>query len=189
MITAIKRVRAKEMGLKKASRLYEVPKTSLKRYVLQTDKSPEEVVNSCIGRKPILPKELEKKLVEYLLEMERSFFGMTRGDLRRFAFQLAMKNNIKNPFNKNEETAGRGWYDHFLRRHKNVLSERQPTATSTARVRGFTREALKGFYDLLEEAYQKFHFPATRIYNVDETGKKDSPRSPPCLMSSYELIM
>ena len=84
-------------------------------------------------------------------------------------------NNIKNPFNKTEETAGRGWYDHFLRRHKKVLSERKPTATSTARVRGFTKEALKIFYDLLEGAYQKSNFPATRIYNVDETGKKDLP--------------
>ena len=73
MIMAIKKVRAKEMGLKKASRLYEVPKTSLKRYVLQTEKSPEEAVNSCLGRKPILPKELEKMLVDYLLRMERTF--------------------------------------------------------------------------------------------------------------------
>jgi hypothetical protein len=67
--------------------------------------------------------------------------------------------------------AGRGWYDLFMRRHKDILSVRKPTGTSKSRVHGFTKAAVNEFFNLLMEAYEKHKFPASRIYNVDETGK------------------
>ncbi|GBP35501.1 hypothetical protein EVAR_20011_1 [Eumeta japonica] len=47
MIEAVKSVREKKMGLKKAVKLYNVPKTTLQRFV-HSDQPPEEVVNTNI---------------------------------------------------------------------------------------------------------------------------------------------
>ncbi|GBP32552.1 hypothetical protein EVAR_23964_1 [Eumeta japonica] len=86
MIEAVKSVREKKMGLKKAVKLYNVPKTTLQRFV-HSDQPPEEVVNTNIGRKPVLPPQLEENLVSYLLTMESKFYGLTRQDVRKMAYQ------------------------------------------------------------------------------------------------------
>lgn len=57
----------------------------------------------------------------------------------------------------------------FLARHKEI-SPCQPTGTSYARVKGFTKENVESFFDLLEKEFELFKFLPTRIYNVDETG-------------------
>jgi hypothetical protein len=77
MIRAINSIREKKMGLKKAVKQFNVPKTTLKRYANQTSKTPEECVATRIGRKSILPPALEEELVDYVLELEKRFFGFT----------------------------------------------------------------------------------------------------------------
>lgn len=62
------------------------------------------VVDTKLGRKSYLGDEIENKLVEYVLILERTFFRMTRDDLCRMAYQLAVKNKLKHPFSG--ETAG-----------------------------------------------------------------------------------
>jgi hypothetical protein len=51
-----------------------------------------------LRRKPVIPLALEEKLDEYLLLIERKYFGCTRDDVRRLAFQSAVQNKIPNPF-------------------------------------------------------------------------------------------
>ncbi|XP_044726877.1 uncharacterized protein LOC123290680 [Chrysoperla carnea] len=89
-------------------------------------------------------------------------------DMRRLAHQLALKNNIKNPFKGG--FAGRYWLKGFLKRHQEILSIRQSTGTSQARANGFTKERMDEFYDNLEKIQADKHFPAARIFNVDESG-------------------
>nr|CAH7747810.1 unnamed protein product [Callosobruchus chinensis] len=100
--------------------------------------------------------------------MEGLFYGLTRMDLRRLAYQVAVQNNIENPFR--EGVAGRYWLKGFLKRHQNILSVRQPTGTSYARRNGFTRERMNEFYNNLETIQSTTSFPPSRIFNVDETG-------------------
>ncbi|GBP88563.1 hypothetical protein EVAR_21771_1 [Eumeta japonica] len=83
---------------------------------IEAVRSKNSLVHKPLGRKPILPPELEEKLVEYILIMEAKYYGLTRMDVRRMAYQLASKNNLPNHF-KNQ-VAGRAWLDLFLRRHK-----------------------------------------------------------------------
>ena len=75
-------------------------------------------------------------------------------DLRRLAYQLAIKNTLPHPFKTGE--AGRAWADLFLQRHKAVLSVRKPTGMSYARACGFNKENVEKFFDILEEAYTAY---------------------------------
>jgi hypothetical protein len=47
-----------------------------------------------LGRKPIIPPALEEKLVQYPLLIERKYFGYTRDDVRRLAFQFDVRGSV-----------------------------------------------------------------------------------------------
>ncbi|KAJ4430465.1 hypothetical protein ANN_22681 [Periplaneta americana] len=97
------------MGSFKAARIYNVPQTTLERYVKDEIKSPTDVVKTKLGRKQYLPSDLEKDLAEHCILLEERYFGLSQKDLRRSAFQLAEKNGIAHPFSKESESAGRKW--------------------------------------------------------------------------------
>lgn len=156
------------MGLLKAAKHFEVPKTTLRRLALEIRLSPKEVVGKKLGRKPTLPDGVEKELVDYLLLMESKFYGFTTMDVRRMAYQLAARNGIEHHFAG--ECAGRAWFDHFLRRHREKLANRKSTGISHARTGDFNRERVKNFYDKLETEYLKHNYPPDRVWNVDEIG-------------------
>jgi hypothetical protein len=71
---AIMAVRNKKMGLLRASKLFEVPKSTLKDKVKSNEQNIEKIVNIRIGRKPVLPESLENTLVSYCLIMEKTIF-------------------------------------------------------------------------------------------------------------------
>jgi len=74
--------------------------------VKDTSRSPEEIVNVHLGRKIVLPSELENKLVEYRVIMDQSYYGLRRQDIKRIDFQLAIRNGLKRPFNQEDSEAG-----------------------------------------------------------------------------------
>lgn len=157
------------MGWKKAVKIFGVPKTTLMRLSKEKYGKPEEASKVKMGRPTVLSTELEDELVKYCLAMEASFFGLTRSDLRRMAFQLAESNNIRHPFSK-EIMAGKKWLTLFLKRHKKHLSVRRPTGTSFARAVGFNHENVSKFFDLLASAFEKHTYTPDRVFNVDESG-------------------
>nr|CAH7736079.1 unnamed protein product [Callosobruchus chinensis] len=163
MISAVAAVQTKKMGHLKHSVF---PERRCFVLLRKKNDSIAEVVDKPIGRKSVLDRDIESQLVDYILVMEGLFYGLTRMDLRRLAYQVA--NNIENPFR--EGVAGRYWLKGFLKRHQNILSVRQPTETSYARGNGFTRERMNEFYDNLETIQSTTSFPLSRIFNVDETG-------------------
>lgn len=169
MKKAIEAIRTKQMGWKKAAKTFEVPKTTLMRLSMEKYGAPAKAASVRAGRPTVLPPELEEQLREYCLVMESTFFGLTRRDLRRMAYQLAERNGIKHPFVKNN-MAGRAWLDLFMKRHKDRISIRKPTGTSFARSVGFNKENVSMFFDNLESAFKKHSYPANRVFNVDESG-------------------
>lgn len=84
MAKAVKAVKEKTMGLKKAVKMYSVPRSTLQR-LCRIEKPIEEVINIKLGRPTIMPRELEEELVKYILVMESKFHGLTRNDVRRMA--------------------------------------------------------------------------------------------------------
>lgn len=169
MRKAIEDVRNKKMGSLKASKLYKVPRTTLRRLAAKVDVSTEEATCAKLGRKPTLPQELEKQLVQYVLTMEAKLFGLVRKDVMSLAYQLAIKNNIAHPFSAKNESAGKDWLKSFLERYPE-LSFRRPTGTSFARAKGFNKESVNHFFDLYEKLMDNYKFPPEKIFNVDETG-------------------
>ena len=168
MIAAINAVKSKKLGIRDAARHFKVPKSTLHRLSSKPDSLGEIVASTSLGRNSILPPQLEEELVVYLLQMEKTFYGLTRNDVRKIAFELAERNNIEHPFT--DGMAGRAWFDHFMYRHKNRLSVRKSTGTSYARALGFSKESVGKFFDILEQEFEKHSYPADRIFNVDESG-------------------
>lgn len=167
MQQAVTCVRTKKMGYSKAAKMFKVPRTTLRRLAASV-LPPEECVNTRLGRKPVMPPEIEAQLVDYLLEMENRFFGFTKNDVRKMAYQLAVRNNLQHPFGRNEE-AGRVWLDYFIRRHPK-LTIHKPTSTSFSRVTGFNKGSVSVFYKMLKNVYNEHSYNADRIFNVDEIG-------------------
>ena len=100
MKAAIEAIRNKEMGSYKASRVFNVPHTTLECNVKDRQKSASETVKTKLVRKQVPPCEAENYLAEHCLLMERKFFGLTVADVMRLAYQLAVRNGIKTSFTR-----------------------------------------------------------------------------------------
>lgn len=178
MLLAINAVMEGRMGYLLSSHTYNVPKSSLEDRVkkIKGGKSKDEVFRKCPAtEKCVFTDELEGMLVEHVKTMESRLFGLTKTDLRRLAFQLAERNNLNHPFNKETGLAGLDWVSGFFKRHPE-LSLRSPEPTSAARAMGFNRAVVSSFFNLLDTLYVKHSFNATRIYNMDETGLTSVPK-------------
>ncbi|KAJ2937691.1 hypothetical protein O0L34_g17502 [Tuta absoluta] len=157
--------------------MYGVPKATLKRRF--DDKNLRaKGEKQIIGSTGDLTPDLEKKLVEHILELERCLYGITPTDVRNLAFKIAEQNGLNHRFNKEKETAGKKWYYGFLKRHPE-LSLRQPRATSFNRATAFNKPAVKDFFEKLENIMDKHDInDPRRIFNVDETGLTTEQRKP-----------
>lgn len=95
-------------------------------------KSKEIKVKLQLEMKPCFTENVNNKLVNYCLEMESRFFGLTKRDISKIAFQIAKKNQLFNRFNKNFKAAGRKWFNTFMRRNGQYLSKRRKQPSSAA---------------------------------------------------------
>ena len=155
-----------------ASRAYGIPRTTLQQYVnAKTRKrqlSSEHVIGHT-GRYPALGAEFEKELSDHAKRLSELFFGITKEQLCKLAYELAWKNGMQHPFNKDKRAAGDDWFYGFMSRNP-ALSLRKPESTSITRVMGFRRSEVNRFFDNLKEVYKKENFDPSRIFNADETG-------------------
>ncbi|KAK2180315.1 hypothetical protein NP493_450g01010 [Ridgeia piscesae] len=80
------------------------------------------------GFRKVFTDEQEQKLCTYILRTEDVLLGLSRGDVRHVAYQMAVRNNLPHNFNNNTEMAGDDWLMSFRHRHPE-LSLRTPEAT------------------------------------------------------------
>lgn len=169
MQNAISAVRTGEMGIKKASGVFHVPKTTLRRRARDKNKLAKDGMKDLGGIRPVFTEAMELDLVNYITNMEVMLFGLTINDIRSLAYQVAQRNGLSDAFGNDKDKVGRDWLNGFLRRHPQIAL-RTPEATSAARARGFNKVSVGKFFDILESAFDKHHFAPNNIYNVDETG-------------------
>ena len=82
MELAINAIKQNKIGFLKASKIFNVPKSTLRRH------SKEQNIlgnggHKHLGRHVDLPSDIEKQLVQHILELESRFYGLTPLDLRR----------------------------------------------------------------------------------------------------------
>lgn len=77
MRRAIIAVRNKEVGLGRASKTFEVPKSTLKDKVNSGEANLNKLVKTKLGRKSVLDNDLEQSLVKYCLDTEARFYGLS----------------------------------------------------------------------------------------------------------------
>nr|CAI5865938.1 unnamed protein product [Callosobruchus analis] len=169
MRRAILAVRAKEMGLKRASNHFGVPKSTLKDKVNSKVKDIDQLVHSRLGRKPVLGDQLENILISYCLEMEKRFYGLRTKDVKKMAFLLAERNGLPHPFTEKNHSAGWKWLRSFMKRHPQ-LSFRRPQPTSMGRIKGFKKDKVDEFFDIFEPLMEIIKHSPNKLYNCDETG-------------------
>lgn len=186
MKQAIQKLKNKEMGFRKASEIYGVPKTTLKRRFdryKETD-DLDKAVEKKLGRfDQVFNKEQERELVSYLKDMESRLYGLTSKDLKKLAYDLAERNNLSHNFDHDTKMAGRYWLENFLKRNPD-LSFRKPEATSAARAAGFNSVAVNNFFDLVTDLIIKYKLTPDKIFNVDETGITTVPKSLPRIVGT-----
>lgn len=168
MAMAIRAYNNGEAGLNECARRYNINKSTLLRHVRGTNKLAKGNVKR-LGTKCVFSPETESALVKHIIQFEEMLYGFTITDIRRLAFQLAQKHNLPHPFNRENKIAGKKWFYGFMRRHPE-LAVRQPESTSLARARGFQREKVMQFFDILETLVDKYKITANTIFNVDESG-------------------
>jgi len=123
-----------------------------------------------LGRKPIIPPALEEKHVEYLLLIDRKYFGCTQNDDSSLAVQLAVHNKISSPFPIAKEAADKDWFNRCTKQHSDKLSLCQPTGTSTAKATGFSKEQVAICFDLYGKERAAHDYPPSLIFILHETG-------------------
>ncbi|KAJ8894033.1 hypothetical protein PR048_006643 [Dryococelus australis] len=115
MILAVKAVQAGTMAYKSPAKQFGVPKSTVERYVKNSEPSLDDLVNVLLGRRLILTWENKKELVEYCVEMDKQFYGLRKHDIEIMAFQLDISNGKNTHCLKKTEAAGKKWMASFLK--------------------------------------------------------------------------
>jgi len=169
---AVEDIKANNFTIRAAARAYQIPRTTLQQYVNSKTRKHQlsaEHEPGRVGRYPALGKDFETELCEHAKQLSDLYFGITKEQLCKLAYELAWKNGMRHPFNVDKQSAGDDWFQGFIARNP-TISLRKAESTSIARVIGFRRSEVNRFFDNLAQVYEKEKFDASRVFNVDETG-------------------
>lgn len=121
-----------------------------------------------LGRNTVFTREQEDEMASQVKFLGKIFYGCTSLQIRKMAYEYAVKNNIKHNFNDTIELAGKDWLKGFIKR--NHLSIRKAQGMSMNRATAFNKNEVGIFFELLTELMDKYKFLPRNIWNVDETG-------------------
>lgn len=159
-ITAVRNGRS----VREVSRAFNIPRSTLQKRLKQdSDAGPS------LGRKPVFSIEEENFLAQHVIHLSKLFYGISRQEIKKCAYEYAVKNHLPCPFNKDSKCAGDDWLWGFMKRNPSIAL-RKPEATSINRITAFNKEEVAIFFNNLEQVQAKYNFKAHRIFNTDETG-------------------
>uniref|UniRef100_A0A0A9XD57 Ligand-dependent nuclear receptor corepressor-like protein n=1 Tax=Lygus hesperus TaxID=30085 RepID=A0A0A9XD57_LYGHE len=121
MKEAIAAVRKGEMAVLRASKVFGVPRSTLQCKVKSKETNLEKLVDPRRGPRPYLSEDLEEELVQFACDND----GATATEIKKMAFQLSEKMGLHHPFNRDDGTAGRKWFQSFKKRHPEVAVRRK----------------------------------------------------------------
>lgn len=169
---ALSDILSKRMSVYRASKIYGIPETTLKRKKKQNislDKKP--------GITTVLSKDEEDKIGIWIIEMASRGFPITSSKLRQ-SVQLYLNLRKRETMFK-ENLPGRKWCTGFMKRHPNLTSK-VPQHLSHSRSQ-VTEENLRMWHREIHQYVTKndntdiFQNPS-RIFNMDETAFYLAPK-------------
>lgn len=177
MLRAVRAVKRENRSIRSVAAEYEINYRTLARYCskftaedINSDAPEPTILVGYRKNRKVFSESLESELVKYIKEAADIYFGLTPKDVRKLAYQLAIKNQLQIPKNWAElQQAGPDWFSSFLKRN-NSLSIRTPEPTSLARASSFNRTNVSNFFDNLYSVMTRYRFEPQNIWNMDETG-------------------
>ncbi|XP_011704527.1 PREDICTED: uncharacterized protein LOC105459883 [Wasmannia auropunctata] len=148
-VQAIKAIKLGNKSVRAAAVQYNVPRSTLWRYVEQVSTEYEDISTvpddklqetvqrvgtyaACAVNQVFTAKE-EEELVSYAKKCSDHYYGFSINELRELAYLFAKQRQIKYPSNWDDnKMSGRDWYYGFMRRHKELtLRTHEEAASST----------------------------------------------------------
>jgi len=161
LTNAIDDVRQNRLSLRQAERRYNIPKSTIARYV-----NGEVTVGTKSGPPPLLTPEEEEALVEWISSLSRMEAAVTRVDVER-----KINTFFKVRYNEDRWVTS-GWWQRFLERHPE-LSSRYGEGLCSIRSNAFSVDRMTTHFKRLHkylDPESEEYIPPDRIYNIDETG-------------------
>ncbi|KAJ8307379.1 hypothetical protein KUTeg_015463 [Tegillarca granosa] len=161
MTNAFLAVKEQNMSVKRASRQYNVPETTLRQRIL----GRVSCDTTSSGTPPILSQEEEAVFVEHLKAMANMGYGYTRTEVVQMASEYAVtlqKRDREHPFILK-------WFRKFMGRWPE-LSVNKPRSLSVARAKATSKDVVDTYFQSLKEILDKYGLQdkPENIYNVDE---------------------
>ncbi|XP_069110174.1 tigger transposable element-derived protein 6-like [Argopecten irradians] len=162
--SAVSAVRNGHLSLRKASKKYAVPKTTLIDHV-----SGRIECGARPGRKPYLAPKIEEALVSKVISAADKGFGISKSQLILKTARLCQSAQI--PLQKN--VPGDDWWRGLKRRHPELVL-RKPERLSTSRVRMLNKPVIDSFFADLNKVVTGLNLQNKPhlVWNADETGKQ-----------------
>ncbi|KAJ8928684.1 hypothetical protein NQ314_018694 [Rhamnusium bicolor] len=167
MKKAISEVVNNRSSVNAAAKKYDIPEPTLRRYLKKGGRTREFEEHEF----PI------EELKQYIVNIDRRAFGLTKSQFGRLCFDFAESKGITHKFIKEKRAAGRDFIEAFMKESK--LTLRKPEATSVA----FNKINVGKFFDVLKDLRIAHSFQAANIYNADETGFSTVPTRTPKVIS------
>lgn len=163
---AVRAIRSGTLSIRAAAAYYSVPKSTLADRV-----SGKIAIDAKPGRKPVIPAEVEQKIVHQVTGLAECGFGMSRNNLLIKSGELCKQANITTPFTNG--TPGKSWWKGMKNRHPE-LTIRKPEKLGSLRARMLNREVVGHYFDSLGDLINKLNLQnkPSMIWNCDETGKQ-----------------
>lgn len=170
MKKAIKCVSEGKLSVRLAAKRYNVPRSSLHDRVKAVNSNKEVILQPKLGRFDCtFPEHHAMQLYNHVKELDNRLMPLTRVEFLKLAFDFAENLKIPHRFNKEKGMAGKDFFYSFTKKYPDIVL-RTLESTSISRAVGFNKPQVDHFYDLLNQLLEKYKFPASRIYNADETG-------------------
>ena len=164
---AIARIKSDKMSIRKASRVFSIPYTTLENRI------KKKIVSPGSGSTTVLSRATEELLVLSLKFLSDCGFGRTFKQVQSIVYDYLKITKQTNLF-KNLKP-GRDWFLHFINRWKDELRIRKAELISSQRVTSCTNEAIDFFFRNLASEIEKNNPSSRHIWNADETGFSANP--------------
>ncbi|XP_033731184.1 LOW QUALITY PROTEIN: uncharacterized protein LOC117320803 [Pecten maximus] len=193
MAAAINVVRSGSMSKKQASRVYQVPRTTLNDKL--SGRVPENPTPP--GPSPVLTKQEESVLVNYIDLMHDIGYPLTKTEFLLEVKRIMDIDGRPNPFPNN--LPGKDWYSAFRKRNPSITT-RVPQSLGHERAaitEGMITNWYKKLYEFLSQEvpdYEDLVKDPRRIFNADESGfplcvKSDKVLAPVGSKHIYQVVV